>query len=516
MSGWHYSPENVTGRADAILETIADELAGFILEIEEEYNWGELILPNEDWIFLATNLVGLAEDLHTGIGIWDAYERYNIGLFQTPLPLTVPPGIDLPLGIIPERIAHYVWVLSKVTGFQDYIRPNHPELLELARDVSGFLNDRLADVPRDSGLQRLFSRPVQNAWDAMKLLVTLGAETYFFQPFYVYAPKSVDITDPEYMDSFLLRESTDWSGAGVLDILADILDIEPERKDDIRRWRYRHTAVYIIGLVSNGSMKAFTILSEREYTIRFRGNKNRIPAGNVVSGSLVEWDGEWYWWGSVMDFGKASPEKIPDIFAHLKKSGNTLLNGLGPEYLEQARNNNAMIQKVFLDLFGDNPVVFQNGLELKKAYEEFVREVHRVVPLLHGDSGGSSEGKKPSPTLENDIVEANDRIVLFHDSRDGVVVIKSYDRLVEVFGKKGNGLSSREARQVRSLFSRRSAGVEFIRKMVGWYGDGSVSAAFGITEPHKHPFLEYLLHRYKGEYFRKEYPDVLKNEESIS
>ena len=58
--------------------------------------------------------VDFAEDLHNGIGIWAAYERYNAEFFGTALPLTsAENGGDL-LGFHPDRFRHFLWVLYPV------------------------------------------------------------------------------------------------------------------------------------------------------------------------------------------------------------------------------------------------------------------------------------------------------------------------------------------------------------------------------------------------------------------
>ena len=49
---------------------------------------------------------------------------------------------------------------------------------------------------------------------------------------------------------------------------------------------------------------------------------------------------------------------------------------------------------------------------------------------------------------------------------------------------------------------------QFVRKLVQDYGDASIAAAFLIPQDCDKYYLEYLLRRYKGHFYRKRYPSL--------
>jgi hypothetical protein len=47
-----------------------------------------------------------------------------------------------------------------------------------------------------------------------------------------------------------------------------------------------------------------------------------------------------------------------------------------------------------------------------------------------------------------------------------------------------------------------------VRKLVQDYGDASIASAFLIPQDYDKHYLEYLLRRYKGHFYRKRYPSL--------
>jgi hypothetical protein len=48
----------------------------------------------------------------------------------------------------------------------------------------------------------------------------------------------------------------------------------------------------------------------------------------------------------------------------------------------------------------------------------------------------------------------------------------------------------------------------FVRRLVRDYGPESIAAAFLIRDTQNYPYLDYLLRRHKGHFYRNRYPSV--------
>jgi hypothetical protein len=81
-------PKGFEGQGDSHLPNIVRKLKKTLAETQDDFAHDTLRLPSDALGDLAGILVDCAEDIHSGTGIWTAYERYNVEFFGAALPLT--------------------------------------------------------------------------------------------------------------------------------------------------------------------------------------------------------------------------------------------------------------------------------------------------------------------------------------------------------------------------------------------------------------------------------------------
>jgi hypothetical protein len=74
--------------------------------------------------------------------------------------------------------------------------------------------------------------------------------------------------------------------------------------------------------------------------------------------------------------------------------------------------------------------------------------------------------------------------------------------------KKGFNLSENEQDAIRGFIFSEVISPRFVKKLVQEHGDKSISAAFLIPNNFNDYYLDYLLHRHKGDFYRKRYPGI--------
>jgi hypothetical protein len=84
----------------------------------------------------------------------------------------------------------------------------------------------------------------------------------------------------------------------------------------------------------------------------------------------------------------------------------------------------------------------------------------------------------------------------------------SFDEVRRGFQKQGRDLSEDESEMLRQFLYADAISPQFVRKLVQDYGDASIAAAFLIPQDCDKHYLEYLLRRYKGHFYRKRYPSL--------
>ena len=134
-----YQPEHFTGDIDAALPQHVRELARLLDRTQRDLAHDTLRLERRGLQEVAGILVDFAADIHSAIGLWNAYERYNVEFFGAPLPLTT---VTKPDGIHKDRIRHLLWVLypEMVPGL--VFSPQHPDLERIAIASASFLREK--------------------------------------------------------------------------------------------------------------------------------------------------------------------------------------------------------------------------------------------------------------------------------------------------------------------------------------------------------------------------------------
>lgn len=83
-----------------------------------------------------------------------------------------------------------------------------------------------------------------------------------------------------------------------------------------------------------------------------------------------------------------------------------------------------------------------------------------------------------------------------------------FNDLVRGLKKKGKHLTEDEEFAIRGLIESPVISPAFVRRLTQKYGPGSIASAYLIREPQDASYLSYLLRRYKGNFYRKRYPNL--------
>ena len=74
--------------------------------------------------------------------------------------------------------------------------------------------------------------------------------------------------------------------------------------------------------------------------------------------------------------------------------------------------------------------------------------------------------------------------------------------------RKGETLTSDQEYAVRGFFDSPAVSPKFVKRVLGEYGDESVKATFFLKGDLASYWLDYLLRRHKGQFYRKRYPSL--------
>src|SRR5208282_6069924 len=156
-------PPVSAGRLDQRLAGLALALRGVVAETQEMFIYPACQLDNDSLDELAVALVEFAEDIHAGIGLWQALENYQSEFFGTPLPLFLDVGEPLSGRFDPRRVRHFLYILWRQLKPDLILAPDHRDLTALAETLSEFLAAAFPQQPKDSGVARFLHTPNRRA-----------------------------------------------------------------------------------------------------------------------------------------------------------------------------------------------------------------------------------------------------------------------------------------------------------------------------------------------------------------
>src|SRR5262245_30155415 len=307
-----HRPNQHLGRSERPLLRITTDLTGFLLKAQRSLTFETLYLSKQQREALAQILVEFAEDLHQDLGIWRSLEQYNLDFFGTTLPCILPAdGQRDAEPVTPARVQYLLWTLYSEIEPELILAPQHHDLVRLASVIAAFLHERFAHVQFDSGVKTFLTLPNTYGWDVKKKLIWLGQHSYLFRlSFDHYVLVHGGKPDIPTIDDFLCQATTCWSGLGVIDLLAALLNITDEQRASLRGWYERHTAYFRVVAVREPFLEVVNLFNEQSYTVRVEVEAKRFDAGGLVYGSLVPWDGTWYWSGVQQAFGTVTNDIV--------------------------------------------------------------------------------------------------------------------------------------------------------------------------------------------------------------
>jgi hypothetical protein len=241
-----------------------------VAETQRSFIYPACQLDNDALDELAVVLVEFDEDIHAGIGLWQALENYQSEFFGTPLPLFLEVDEQLAGRFDPRRVRHFLYIL-------------------LTEAVSEFLIAAFRQQPKDSGVARFLHTPNRRGWDIKRKLVWAGRHSYLFrdQCARYLEEQRTGTTDFNAIDEFICQHCTDWCGLGVIDLLAAALDLSEPDRATLRTWYERHNAPYhVIEIVKRGAVAETTqvinVVNDQPYCIRIEMQKCPFAAGQIV------------------------------------------------------------------------------------------------------------------------------------------------------------------------------------------------------------------------------------------
>ena len=312
------------------------------------------------------------------------------------------------------------------------------------------------------------------------------------------------------MTSFVNQQPAG-QGLSVIDILAAVLDISEEQRSILRCWYERHAAYYRITATSDQKTEVRNIINDKLYIVANSTDKILFKVGEVVFGSLVPWNGEWYWSGAqyrLKDLSEADLFEKKDTFL---KTYPQIIYRYYSEAGEKARKAIKRHYQEFVQKHNDDMIMYPDGLSMVADYQKDVRLQWESQPKEVIDDivkRNKLKDAKPDLSFPAHLLENNEGIGVFFNPDEGQEIMTGFNDIISGLKKKGIGLNKNEQEGIQSFITSDSVSPAFVRRLIQEYGTQSIEAAFLLQNDHDEYHIDYLLRRYKGHYYRNRYPNL--------
>jgi hypothetical protein len=232
---------------------------------------------------------------------------------------------------------------------------------------------------------------------------------------------------------------------------------------------------------------------------------------DVVFGSLVPWDGVWYWSGVQQKYEHVTDEVMQQIKRDFPLQASQVVYRYCDTLAAKARELIGKHYQQFLDYYGTDLVTYPDGKTMAADLQKFHQYQFASAPKEEVEAFLKRHHlSEPSPQVQwsPDLLACEDGIGVYFNPEEGQEMMMSFDEVHRGFQKQGRDLREDESEMIREFLYADAISPQFVRKLVHDYGDASIATAFLIPQDYDKYYLEYLLRRYKGHFYRKRYPSL--------
>jgi hypothetical protein len=252
----------------------------------------------------------------------------------------------------------------------------------------------------------------------------------------------------------------------------------------------------------------------KEYIIRVGNQSDRFKVGHVYLGGLVPWNGEWYWSGQQYIIGALPENRIEELAETFLQKQALIAYRYFDTVLEKARDRIKIHYRNFVDFHGDDLAVFPDGYAMTAAMQKQYRLEYEAHPWEIVDEIMQSHNlKNPWPTFVYPpaLLDASNGVGVFFNPDEGQEIMPGFYHILQGFAKKGVDMTEDEIGSIRGLIKSPSISPKFVEKLAKKYGAESIAETFLHRDRQGIDYLQYVLRRYKGQYFRIRYPNISFN-----
>jgi len=106
------------------------------------------------------------------------------------------------------------------------------------------------------------------------------------------------------------------------------------------------------------------IINDKPYVVRLPHDTDQSEVGQIVFGSLVPWNGKWYWSGKQMTFNNTTEDTLQQLRDSFLRQAPEMAYRYCDQLAEKAKKMVNHHYQEFVKYHGDDLVIYPNGISM--------------------------------------------------------------------------------------------------------------------------------------------------------
>ena len=187
-------------------------------------------------------------------------------------------------------------------------------------------------------------------------------------------------------------------------------------------------------------METVNIINNKPYTVRFSAEKNPFEVGIVVLGGLVSWNGDWYWSGIQHSIESITQPELHELIESFIRECPKIVYRYSSGLAEKAKEANDHQYQEFLKYYGDDLVIYPDGLSMAADYQQRFRLQWKFKPeetVKAVMDKYKLKDPQPNMPIPRNLLDSDNGIGVYYNPDEGLEIMTGFNPKISAYTPEG-------------------------------------------------------------------------------
>ncbi|HPI19288.1 MAG TPA: hypothetical protein PKY56_02870 [Candidatus Kapabacteria bacterium] len=315
-----------------------------------------------------------------------------------------------------------------------------------------------------------------------------------------------------FVDSFICEEHSIWSGLTAPEILSNAILLPIKIQNDIIQWTERLFSIYKILSYKKPIFEVLNIFNKNKYQVKFELPYCPFEKDMLIFGTILPFNNYWYWSGAQKNLGyydKIGNERIQKLKEDFIKRCPSWTYRTFNELLNKAIKSLEKTHSHFYRVYGSDFVLLDNADDIKEVFIKMNKLRYEELPAEEQEEYKDKinlDGSNQFNGIPDSVKDTYKGTGVFFNKEEGIEIMLDFYNILNGLKKQGENLTEEESQSIRNFIRSDIISPAFVKYFTKDYGVTSIQRSFFLNPEDDN--LDFLLHKFKGRFFKKRYPNI--------